>query len=228
MATSKATASFLDQGFAVLPEVADQAQCDALAQQVAALGSDGVGTRRLLDQPWCRAVARSLRASPLVGGLLEHDYVAVQCTYFGKSPEQNWLVALHQDLSIPVKDRIANEVCTGWSEKEGVLFVQPPVAALEELVAVRVHIDESASSNGPLRVVPGSHREGRLAPEQVQAHRLRSGEQECVVSRGGVLAMRPLLLHASSKSRSSAHRRVLHFVFGPPNLPCGLRWRDAV
>lgn len=38
------------------------------------------------------------------------------------------------------------------------------------------------------------------------------------------MAMRPLLLHASSKATGTSWRRVLHFVFGPAALPHGLAW----
>jgi ectoine hydroxylase-related dioxygenase (phytanoyl-CoA dioxygenase family) len=138
------------------------------------------------------------------------------------------LVAVHQDLSIPVRERIDVAACSAWSEKEGVLFVQPPATVLDTIVAVRLHLDDSTPSNGPLRVVPGSHRRGRLTSAQVQTVREESGEIACPVPKGGVLVMRPLLLHASSKAQVSAPRRVLHFVFGPPVLSLGLSWHTAV
>jgi hypothetical protein len=40
--------------------------------------------------------------------------------------------------------------------------------------------------------------------------------------------MRALLLHASSKARAKAPRRVLHFLFGPEEVPCGLKWHRAI
>jgi hypothetical protein len=154
--------------------------------------------------------------------------VAVQCTLFDKSPRANWLVALHQDLSIPVGDRVPHPELTGWSRKEGVLHVQPPASLLETLVAVRVHLDDSTADGGPLRVVPGSHRDGRFTESGASARRAERGETECLVGKGGVLLMRPLLLHASSKASRPSRRRVLHFLFGPAGLPYGLRWPDAV
>ena len=83
--------------------------------------------------------------------LLPQEAVAVQCTLFDKSTDKNWLVALHQDLSIPVRERILNPECAGWSVKEGVVYVQPPVAVLESLLAVRVHLDDCGPESGPLR-----------------------------------------------------------------------------
>jgi ectoine hydroxylase-related dioxygenase (phytanoyl-CoA dioxygenase family) len=102
------------------------------------------------------------------------------------------------------------------------------VAVLDLLVAVRVHLDDCGSASGPLRVVPGSHRHGRLSAEAARALRDQRGEVECVARQGDVLLLRPLLLHSSSKAQSPAPRRVLHFLFGPQELTCGLKWHRAV
>lgn len=181
-----------------------------------------------LEHSWCRALGDELRRRPVLREILPVDSVAVQCTLFDKSPAKNWLVSLHQDLSIPVRARVAAAECSGWSEKEGVVFVQPPVAILEQLVAVRLHIDDCPEESGPLRVVPGSHGFGRLDADRANALRAARGEVIVAVERGGVLVMRPLILHASSKASAPKPRRVLHFVFGPPQLPFGLEWQWAV
>jgi ectoine hydroxylase-related dioxygenase (phytanoyl-CoA dioxygenase family) len=221
-------ARFKEDGYAVLPDVLSDGELGELSRRAVSIDADGVGTRRLLEQPWCVAAARALRSKSCMTGILQADAVAVQCTYFDKSANHNWLVALHQDLSIPVSTRVSDPSCTRWSEKEGTLFVQPPVDVLEQLVAIRVHLDDNTPSNGPLRVVPGSHRSGRVSPEQAQLHRLRLGERECLSAAGSVVAMRPLILHASSKASEPAKRRVFHFVFGPLALPGGLGWKHAV
>jgi ectoine hydroxylase-related dioxygenase (phytanoyl-CoA dioxygenase family) len=93
---------------------------------------------------------------------------------------------------------------------------------------VRLHIDACGSANGPFRVVPGSHLGGRLAEESVTSARTDRSEEVCLVPRGGALVMKPLLLHASSKATAPNRRRVLHFLFGPRNLPFGLRYAYAV
>ena len=152
----------------------------------------------------------------------------MQCTLFDKSPTKNWLVALHQDLSIPVKRRVDSPDCSGWSEKKGKLYVQPPVRVLEQLLAIRVHIDACPATSGALRVVPRSHAQGRLDSPRADALRTFNGEVVVPVSRGGALVMRPLLLHASSKAGIPNPRRVLHFVFGPSVLPLELQWQWAV
>lgn len=225
-ATDIITAHFSREGFAVVPGVLDDTRCDLLASQVDSEASSGA--RQLLERSWCRALAEELRRHSVLRDVLPINSVAVQCTFFDKSPTRNWLASLHQDLSIPVRARIEAAECSGWSEKEGVVFVQPPVETLEQLVAVRVHIDACPEESGTLRVVPGSHGYGRLGGPSAAA--LRDGRGEVVVAaeRGGALVMRPLILHASSKSSAPQPRRVLHFVFGPAQLPFGLEWRWAV
>lgn len=219
--------AFISQGFALLPKVLTAADCELLGSRLADTSPDSAGSRSLLAQPWCQALAGALRQHPSLAPLLPAGFAAVQCTYFEKSASRNWLVPVHQDLSIPVAARVEHPGLGGWSEKEGVLYVQPPAGLLEQLVALRVHIDACGAEDGPLRVVPGSHLKGRMEGQTAAAARRTQAEVTCTVGRGGVMAMRPLLLHASSKSTGSSRRRVLHFLFGPRILPFGLQWRQT-
>jgi len=136
---------------------------------------------------------------------------------------QELLVPIHQDLSIPVARRVDHPALSGWSEKDGAVFVQAPDSVLAQLLAVRVHVDHCSPEDGPLRVVPGSHEFGRVEPAQA-ALAGRAAGVAVPAKRGDALLMRPLVLHASSKSSGSSLRRVLHFVFGPDALPYGLAW----
>jgi|SRR5580704_6608229 len=227
MLAAKTVSEFKKSGYFVIPGVIDAVLNRRLGAFVGGIAS-GAGSRRLLDEAWCAHLAGALRGDARIRSLLPRNAVAVQCTLFDKSPTKNWLVALHQDLSIPVKFQVDSPDCSGWSEKEGQVYVQPPVAVLEQLIAVRVHIDDCPEESGALRLVPKSHLEGRVDRERAEALRLQYGETVVPVGRGGALIMRPLLLHASSKATSGTPRRVLHFVFGPPKLPLGLEWRWAV
>jgi hypothetical protein len=216
---------FGDDGYALVGGVLSAREC-ALAARAAQ--GEGAGARGLLAQPWCAALAARLRAHPLLAGLIGPAMVAVQCTAFQKSAERNWLVPLHQDLSIPVARRVADPALSGWSLKEGIDFVRAPAHVLAQLVAVRVHLDPCGVDDGPLRVVPGSHRHGILDQQQLSALRAQRGETVCVADTGAALVLRPLLLHASSKGSGGSARRVLHFVFGPAALPHGLEWHLAL
>jgi ectoine hydroxylase-related dioxygenase (phytanoyl-CoA dioxygenase family) len=99
---------------------------------------------------------------------------------------------------------------------------------LESLIAVRIHLDACTAADGPLQVVPRSHVCGAIAPGAAAELRAAQGAVTCTVDLGDALVLRPLLLHASSKATGSSMRRVLHFLFGPPELPYGLRWQHAV
>jgi len=107
-------------------------------------------------------------------------------------------------------------------------FVHGSDELLANMVAVRLHLDDSTPDNGPLRIVPNSHRDGTLSPHDIDVLRESSEYAQLTVKKGGVVVMRPLLLHASSKSSIEENRRVLHFLFGPSELPPGLEWRRTV
>ena len=216
------TGSFDDDGFAVLPALLSDAELSHIDAAMA--GRAEVGARDLLDAPWCVALAGRIQDDARLAGALPRTHVAVQCTSFEKSVERNWLVSVHQDVAIPVAARIEHPALGGWSNKAGTWFVQPPAGVLAQLVAVRLHLDDCASGDGPLNVVAGSHRHGRLDGARAIALRDAQDVVACPVPRGGAMLMRPLLLHASSKATGASRRRVLHFLFGPRRLPLGLAW----
>jgi Phytanoyl-CoA dioxygenase (PhyH) len=214
-----------EDGFTLLSGVLSRAACEDLVQRASPSASLSGGRRGLLGEPWCRALADQLHARVGALGLLPDAAVAVQCTYFEKSAQRNWLVPFHRDLSIPVAARIAHAELQGWSEKEGVLFVQPPLSVLQRSVALRLHLDDCGETDGPLRLVPGSHR--FALPQPANAFEHKEPSVAGIAAAGDVFVMHPLVLHASSKATGSSRRRVLHFLFGPSVLPFGLRWPQA-
>jgi ectoine hydroxylase-related dioxygenase (phytanoyl-CoA dioxygenase family) len=102
--------------------------------------------------------------------------------------------------------------------------MQPPVSVLERMLAIRIHLDNCDTQNGALRILPGSHRCGRLSADQVAAAQAEMAPVTCEVERGGVVVMKPLVLHASSPARNPGHRRVIHIDFAAVDLPPGLLW----
>jgi ectoine hydroxylase-related dioxygenase (phytanoyl-CoA dioxygenase family) len=214
--------SFNSLGFMMIPSVFAIADCDNFSSQVKR--SERVGTRSLLNFDWCTEIIGILRKHPSLAQILQQELIAVQCTYFEKSLERNWLVPTHQDLSIPVAKHVNNPNLHGWSEKEGQLFVQAPTDILAQMVSIRVHLDLCGHQDGALRVVPRSHCFGKLSREETISVRNQNSEIICTAEAGDVLVMRPLLLHASSKSSGNSLRRVLQFLFAPQDLPYNLNW----
>lgn len=214
-----------DQGFAVVPGVLSS---DEMPWWRALFGPmTGAGRRGLLAMPEVAALAGSARMLRLVRPHLPAKAVAVRAIYFDKSAEGNWLVPWHQDLTLAVRARVEAPGFGPWSTKEGIPHVQPPVELLERMLTVRLHLDDADETNGALRVLAGSHRSGRLSAGQIQGLRRERTEEVCVAKAGDALLMRPLLLHASGKSCSGRHRRVLHIEYAAFELPAGLEWQEG-
>jgi ectoine hydroxylase-related dioxygenase (phytanoyl-CoA dioxygenase family) len=129
-------------------------------------------------------------------------------------------VVWHKDTALPLRKRREAAGWGPWSVKDGVNYAHAPAGELEQVLALRVHIDDSTSENGPLRVLPGTHTLGVLTDGQIHALSEKVGEVECLVAKGGVLAMRPLIVHASSKAQSEMPRRVLHIEYARPVTLC--------
>ena len=49
-----------------------------------------------------------------------------------------------------------------------------------------------------------------------------------VVSRGDVLLMKPLILHASKRVQNNTNRRVIHIEFCDKTLPKGITWNESI
>jgi hypothetical protein len=171
-----------------------------------------------------RALAAEGPPAALARVVLGSEARPVKITGFDKNPQANWKVPWHQDLTIAVHEKREVEGFGPWSLKDGILHVQPTVEILSCMLAIRVHLDDTPADHGALRVVPGSHCLGRIAPSEIPEWRARLGEAVCPVAEGGMMLMRPLLLHASSKCRTGAHRRVLHIEYAGCDLPSGLQW----
>ncbi len=211
-------------GFATIPQVLTQDECERLLSLPFELDPASAGSRCLLQQPWCRELVAQLRAHPQIAALLPEDAVAVQCTYFEKSLSRNWLVPIHQDLSIPVAARVEHPALRGWSEKEGSLYVQPPAELLEQLVAIRLHLDPCTEVDGPLQFIAGSHTQGRI--DAAAGSGMASCTPACYLhpqTPATRSLMRPLALHVVKASGTACGGCCT--LSGPATLPYGLRWR---
>jgi ectoine hydroxylase-related dioxygenase (phytanoyl-CoA dioxygenase family) len=224
-------------GYAIVPgclgddavnAVLDELKLVRAGAAVSLRAGSAFGIRDLLNVlPSARSLAGSARLRALVEPILGHEARVVRGIYFDKHAGANWKVAWHQDLTIAVRRRADVEGFGPWSIKAGVTHVQPPVKVLESMLALRLHLDNADESNGALRVIPGTHRDGRLDAGEIQQRRADGRVITCAVPKGGAMLMRPLLLHSSSAGSAPAHRRVLHFEYSSARLPAGLAWSDG-
>jgi len=150
--------------------------------------------------------------------------VPYRATLFDKSSARNWLVTWHQDTALPLRERREVPGWGPWSVKSGITYAHAPATALTCVVALRLHFDDSRLDNGPLRVLPGTHRLGVLSDSDIHRIAEQGSPVDCLVDSGGIVAMRPLILHASSKAESERPRKVLHVEYADSlDLDDGLR-----
>jgi ectoine hydroxylase-related dioxygenase (phytanoyl-CoA dioxygenase family) len=211
-------------GFAVISLCLDEGAVERLRYH---LDEKKHAQRNLLSLPTVRELAKSEPVREIVNAILGGNCFAVKGTLFNKTQGSNWKVAWHQDLTIAVRQRREVSGFGPWTQKPGIPHVQPPSEIMSRILALRLHLDDSGAVNGPLRVIAGSHKEGRLSARQV-ANWQKSDCVTCVIPKGGALLMRPLLLHASSSCAVPQPRRVIHFEFAAEDLPQGLEWHDKV
>jgi len=159
------------------------------------------------------SVANDARVLGIAQSILGENAFPFRATLFNKSPDSNWLIAWHQDTALPLIEKHETPGWGPWSVKEGIVYAHAPAGALEQVLALRLHLDDCTADNGPLRVLAVTDRLGVLSDKDVERQVGKRKSIECPIARGGVLVMRPLLIHASSKSLSALPRRVLHIEY---------------
>jgi ectoine hydroxylase-related dioxygenase (phytanoyl-CoA dioxygenase family) len=202
--------------------------CEETIQSLeAALDANQHGIRNLLSNTIVRKIAASDEVRRPVAAVLGTECFAVRGIFFNKSPRANWKVTWHQDCVIAVGEKLDIEGWGPWSSKADVIHVRPAPAVLQQMLAIRIHLDDCGEDNGPLRVIPGSHREGILSDSEIQ-NRSKECAVACAVRRGDTIVMRPLLLHSSAPATKPSNRRVVHLEFAAADLPHGAEWQDRV
>jgi ectoine hydroxylase-related dioxygenase (phytanoyl-CoA dioxygenase family) len=202
-------------GFAIAQNVFSESVLSDLLRHIAdpTLRRSRAGIRHALGVKAISDLAQENTLIEMARAVLGNEAIPFRATLFDKSPDSNWLVVWHQDTALPFRKRLDKAGWGPWSIKDGVNYAHAPARALENVLALRVHLDDSTLENGPLRVLPGTHRSGVLTDDQIEMAVMKASPVDCLVRKGGVLAMRPLIVHASSKSSGELPRRVLHIEY---------------
>ena len=232
--TSALSQELATQGFAAVSNLYSPAEIATLLQCIECAPAVGASFRRSQEVfairnlvgeiPTLFPLLATRALQTLLAEVLPAGCQLTKAIYFDKPAQSNWLVAWHQDLMINVDCRADLPGFGPWTAKAGWVAVQPPVGVLENTVTIRLHLDDCDATNGALKVVPGSHRQGVVPAQNIASQ--TSMATVCAVPAGGAMLMKPLLLHASGRSTSVRSRRVIHLEFSAQELPTGLVWRE--
>jgi hypothetical protein len=226
LARSDQTADLdLDQdGAELFAQALDAAALTRLEAALAALPTNVPGVRigegRKL-KPFLE-VAGSIGA--VAATALGPDARPVRAILFDKTSERNWALGWHQDRTIVVRERVGADGFGPWTLKSGLIQVEPPFDILERMVTLRVHLDQVDANNAPLRIVPGSHRLGRLSEAEAQRLVTTSGERLCLAERGDVWLYATPIVHASLAANPPRRRRVIQVDYSADAAPYPLAW----
>jgi hypothetical protein len=228
-----------NEGFAVLPGAlsaalvcAIQSELDLALEGAAEAagpmrsGHELVAASRNLVQLWPGAIelARCAAISQAVVGILGPGCGLVRALYFDKPPGRSWSLPWHKDMTVAVRDnRLGGTHFSKPTTKAGVPHVEAPESMLERMLTARVHLDDVTDENGPLLVIPGSHRDGKASAPETACF------QPLLCAAGDVLLIRPLVSHCSRKSSAETQRRrrVVHLEFAAKmTLPDGYEWHE--
>ena len=178
----------------------------------------------LKEIPQVRELVFNENIKNIITEIFGEKYFVVKSIYFDKPEKSNWYVAYHQDLTISVDKKTDLPGFGPWTTKQNQFAVQPPIDILENIFTIRIHLDDTDEYNGALKVIPKSHAKGIYRPETIDW----SVETEtiCRVHKGGIMLMKPLLLHGSNRTTNGKKRRVIHIEFSDRQLPEELKWSE--
>jgi ectoine hydroxylase-related dioxygenase (phytanoyl-CoA dioxygenase family) len=220
-------------GFTVLADIYTADEIDAILKNISRADQSNPTFRKtedlfairqfLKEVPDVKPLVLNKKLKECIASLFGNSYFIVKSIYFDKPPQSNWFVAWHQDLTISVDKKIDLPGYGPWTTKLNQFAVQPPVDILKDNFTVRIHLDDTDEGNGALKVISGSH----LDITRAEHLNLQAGESvTCNVPTGGIMIMRPLLMHASNRSTTNKQRRVVHIEFSKTELPEGIDWAE--
>jgi ectoine hydroxylase-related dioxygenase (phytanoyl-CoA dioxygenase family) len=158
------------QGFVVTPPLLTPPEIETLinALNQTSVSRSRPGVRHALGLTQVTTLARDPRLLSIAQEILGNGAFPYHATLFDKSPASNWLVVWHQDTALPLRERRELQGWGPWSVKEGVVYAHAPANALRQVLALRVHLDDSTDRNGPLRVLPRSRTRGVMTDEEIE------------------------------------------------------------
>jgi len=225
----------LDQkGFCIINDIYSSDEIQSIINLIEILNTSKPNFRKsedlfairqfIKELPEIKELVFNKKLQSVINTLAGNNYFIVKSIYFDKPEKSNWFVSYHQDLTISVDKKVETEGFNFWTAKHNQFAVQPPTSLLENIFTIRIHLDDTNEENGALKIVEGSHLKKIYRPETIDWNVEK--ETFCNVEKGGILLMKPLLLHGSNRTVNQKRRRVIHIEFSNINLPEGINWAE--
>lgn len=217
-----------ENGYVIIPEIYSPEEISSITKLISDVHGEHelFGERQFLQRTpglldlLLNEALRKLLAEVAPG------YFIIKSTYYDKPPQLNWFVSWHQDKIIFVKEKLDTFGFKTWTKKDNEYGVQPPAEYLGNIITLRIHLDDATATNGALKVIPHSHSEASV--RSVDTSFTDEDSVLCEVSAGGVMLMKPLLFHSSSRATSENPRRVIHVELCSLELPEGMEWAQKM
>lgn len=223
-----------ESGFTVLPEIFSEREIESILASINSAGTDKATFRKSTELFAIRQFLKEIpeihdqifteKFKAIIKGLPGENHFVVKSIYFDKPERSNWFVSYHQDLTISVDKKAEINNYGPWTVKQNQFAVQPPLNILNSIYTIRIHLDDTDENNGALKVIAGSHLKGIYRPGTIDWS--KETKTICPVPKGGVMLMRPLLLHSSSRTTNNKQRRVIHLEFSNAELEEELHWAE--
>jgi ectoine hydroxylase-related dioxygenase (phytanoyl-CoA dioxygenase family) len=229
-------AQFEKDGFTIIEQVYDDSEIAHILSILEAINTSAPSFRKTKDlfaiRRFFQEVPQAVepiftdRIKKFIHAIMGEGFFVVKSIYFDKPQDSNWFVAFHQDLTISVAEKKEVPGFGPWTAKQGYYAAQPPLDLLQDNFTIRIHLDDTTADNGALKVIPQSHTKGIYRPETIDFS--AEGITTCTIQKGGIMLMKPLLMHASGRTTDGNRRRVIHIECSKSELPSELSWAEQL
>jgi len=225
-----------DKGFTIINQVFSEKEINQIIDVIDSIDTSKETFRKsedlfairqfLKEVPESRQLIFNDNIKKVINEIFGDNYFVVKSIYFDKPEKSNWYVSYHQDLTISVDKKLDLKGFGPWTTKQNQFAVQPPIEYLKNIFTIRIHLDDTDENNGALKVVPNSHSKEIYRPETIDWN--VETEEICSVNKGGIMIMKPLILHGSNRTVNNKKRRVIHIEFSNLELPKELEWSERL
>ena len=222
------------KGFSIINSIYTSEEIETIGKFIDAQNSSNPTFRKsedlfairqfLKELPEIKSLVFNEKLKSVIKSIADENYFIVKSIYFDKPEKSNWFVAYHQDLTISVDKKENIEGFGSWTSKHTQFAVQPTLDILQNIFTIRIHLDETDENNGALKVVEESHSKNIFIHETIDWKIEK--ESFCNLEAGGIMIMKPLLLHGSNRTSNNKRRRVIHIEFSNKTLPNKINWSE--